>query len=368
MFKQKIFRVGIAGLGRAGWRQHFQPLLHRPGFRITGVVDPMAERTSEAVAAAVGCVAFPSLDAMLQGSAPDLVVIATPSCSHFEEAGKVLAQGVHCILEKPMTVHAWEATRLLAEAQQSGRYLFVHHQHAFTRESEVIRSVIESGRLGRLFHVKGYWAGFNRRRDWQSLKKNGGGQLRNTFPHLLSVVMECLGKPLEASYASLKNIKDAGDAEDYAHALFHTDDGITVDLTATNAAALPGLRWTLLGSHGSFQSDGIKGHLRYYARETAPPLPVIDGAAPERKYMLEELTWRDEYFDLEAEQVRSFYDNVEEVLFHGLPMKVAPESACEIMGLLEAIERLAAPMALGIAPLGQFRDGGGEVARFDRLG
>ena len=57
--------VGIVGLGRAGWMLHLEPIQKLPGFQITAVADPLAERREEA-ASLTGCATFSSLDELLE--------------------------------------------------------------------------------------------------------------------------------------------------------------------------------------------------------------------------------------------------------------------------------------------------------------
>ena len=41
-------RVGILGLGRAGWNLHFEPMRKLAGYQIVAVADPLPERAQEA--------------------------------------------------------------------------------------------------------------------------------------------------------------------------------------------------------------------------------------------------------------------------------------------------------------------------------
>src|SRR3546814_2848382 len=70
------------------------------------------------------------------------------------------------------------------------RSLFIHQNYRFFPEFTHLRDVIDSGILGRLYHVRMYSSQFARRNDWQTLAKNGGGVLNNTCPHFIDQALQ----------------------------------------------------------------------------------------------------------------------------------------------------------------------------------
>src|SRR5262245_40902825 len=123
-FLKSPIRVGVVGLGRAGWDLHFQVLAGMPEFEVAGVVDPARERCEQA-RGIVDCLIFESLEEMLQDPSIELVALATPTQFHYRGALQVLQSGRHCILEKPMALSAVEADELVAVAKARQVRLFV---------------------------------------------------------------------------------------------------------------------------------------------------------------------------------------------------------------------------------------------------
>ena len=247
--------VGIVGLGRAGWTLHLEPILKLSGFKIVAVADPLAERCQEA-AALTGCEQFATIDQLLEKSDARLVIVATPTSTHYEDGLKVLKAGRHCVVEKPLALETAQADELVSLARERGLGLFVHHSHLHLPAYHHIKGVIDSGVLGDLFSVRVCWGNYARRWDWQTLKKNGGGQLNNTCPHVLSLVLPLLGSPVKRVFADLRNIKDAGDAEDHVHMVLQAESGVTADVVVSSVMALSGPKWILCGSRGTMISDG----------------------------------------------------------------------------------------------------------------
>src|SRR5258708_1004319 len=108
---QKI-RVGIVGLGRAGKRIHYTALKNNSSFVVTAVADPDESRADE-IKSETGCLVFHSIEDLLGSKSCDLVVIATPSQCHFDDAVAVLRSGISCFLEKPMASTYEEAKELV---------------------------------------------------------------------------------------------------------------------------------------------------------------------------------------------------------------------------------------------------------------
>jgi len=333
--------VGIIGLGRAGWKLHLEPIRQLPGFQIVSVADPLRDRCNEA-AELLGCETFSSIDELLEKSDARLVVVATPSSTHYEDTLKVLRAGRHCITEKPLALHTREADELVALAQQSGLGLFVHHTHLHNPEYYHLKGVIDSGELGTLFTLRTAWTNYARRWDWQCLKKNGGGQLNNTCPHTLSIVLPLLGSPVKTVFADLRNIKDAGDAEDHVHMVLRTESGVTADVVVSSAFALSGPRWQVCGSRGTLVSDGKTSKIRFYDGTDVPPLTVIDAAAPGRQYLQETLPWQERELVAEPSPVKPFHENVLEVLAGKAEPIVTPQSAAEVVRVMNLVQEACA--------------------------
>ncbi len=334
---KKPITVAVVGLGRAGWSIHINKIRDREAFRVIDVADPNSERREEAEKE-LGCRAHPDLDAMLKATDAEVVVVATPNASHEADAARVLESGRHCLLEKPMAMEHAGALRLIDLAARRERRLFVHHQRRFGPEYRFLREVIDSGVLGRVFEVRLCWGGFARRNDWQTLRRYGGGVLNNTGPHIVDLATNLLDAPAVALLSDMQHIKDAGDVDDHVHIFMKNDLGQNVDLVVTTCQALPAPRTMLLGSSGTLVAhDDKTAKLRYYDASKVEPLEVVEGPAPDRKYGNEDvLPWVEEEREIvSSEPGGDFYDNVAAVLLEGAPMVVTPESAAEVIRIIE---------------------------------
>lgn len=79
------------------------------------------------------------------------VVIAAPADSHFELAMQALQQGLHVLVEKPMTMRLDQAIQLQAEAVRVGKTLMIDQTCIYTPALEYLRAMLVSG--GRTFRT-----------------------------------------------------------------------------------------------------------------------------------------------------------------------------------------------------------------------
>ena len=349
MSEGHVVRYAVVGLGRAGWGIHVHQLRGRADSRIVAVVDPVEERRNEAVAE-FQCAAYASLGKMLKQSGADIdvVVIATPSAGHGRDTRRALQAVKHVVVEKPMATSLLDADAMIRAADEAGRKLFVHQNYRFYPEFLHLKEVVDSRLIGRLFHVRNYIVAFARRNDWQTLAKNGGGQLNNTAVHFLDQILQLLPGAVTNVCGDLQQIASAGDVEDHVKAFIKTDAGATADLEISFAqnVAMPLPKWILCGTHGTLTNDGQTSVVRWFDPKDAPPLEVIDGPARDRKYGNDEkLPWQEKTIEVAQRPHGAFYDHVNAVLARREAMRVTPVSVRETMRVLEMIRKSAASTA-----------------------
>jgi predicted dehydrogenase len=334
-------RYAVVGLGRAGWGIHVHQLRGRPDAKIVAVADPSQERCDEA-AAEFGCKTYPNLRKLLKQADVEVVVVATPSVTHGPDSIAAMKAGKHVVVEKPMAMSVAEADRMIRTAEQTGQKLFVHQNYRFFPEFLHLRETIDSGILGRVFHIRNYLSNFARRNDWQTLARNGGGVLNNTCPHFIDQLLQLLPGEVVDAWGDLQQIASAGDVEDHVKAVFRTDTGATADMEVTTAenVAMPLPKWVICGSTGTLTFDGKKSVIRWFDPAAVPPLEVVDGPAAGRKYgNAEKLPWQEKTVEITDRAPGAFYDNVCGVLRRGEAMFVTPESVREVIRTIARIRK-----------------------------
>src|SRR5207253_10266573 len=101
-------RAAIVGCGVIG-RTHSAAVRELPEVVVTALVDEIAE-AAEALAATIEAqgapkpAVFRTLGEALASTPVDLVIIATPSGLHIQQALEALDAGKHVVIEKPLDV------------------------------------------------------------------------------------------------------------------------------------------------------------------------------------------------------------------------------------------------------------------------
>ena len=112
-------RVAVVGFGHLG-NYHAQKVAKHPTATLVGVVDPSRERQDAAKASGFRVLAD-WRDVPL-----DALIIAAPTIHHASLAKVALNQGLHVLVEKPMTTTVAEGKelKLLVPEQQGSRFPF----------------------------------------------------------------------------------------------------------------------------------------------------------------------------------------------------------------------------------------------------
>ncbi len=120
-------KIGILGVGHLG-RFHTQNYKTISAAEIVGVYDVDAKRL-EQIAEEFQVTPFHHLPDLLQQI--DAASIVVPTVNHFEITRACLEQGVHCLVEKPITSTLEEADQLIALANKHSLILQVGHIERF---------------------------------------------------------------------------------------------------------------------------------------------------------------------------------------------------------------------------------------------
>lgn len=253
-------RVGLLGLGRAGLGMHVPEIARYPGkFKLVAACDTEKERRDR-VAVPTGCRTYRRFEDLLNDVDVELVDIATRSDGHFDHALAALKTRRWVLVETPMTIDYEQALKLRAAAIKSGNKLFVRHNLRFDPGFTQARAIAASGALGEVYDVRLRRGGYQRRDDWLTVKRCGGGQLLNVGPHIVDQALQFLGTPPVQMWSELKRVAAVGDAEDYARIILRNSDGLTVDLEISGGRIVPEPDCVITGTRGALvlQGDGIR--------------------------------------------------------------------------------------------------------------
>ena len=345
MTHQSPINVGIAGLGRTGWNNHADALAHLPEqFRVVAVCDPDRERQAEAIER-FDCLAYATYEQLVADNAVELMVVATPSNLHAAQTIAAMRAGQHVIVEKPMASDLAGADAMIAVAEETGRILTVHQNLRYAADFVKVREVIASGVLGRIIEIRIHNGGFDRRWDWQTLKRYGGGVLNNSGPHFIDMAMLLFDDPEPTVFCHMEATPlYAGDADSHVKVVLKPKRGPLVEINITTACAYPQPNFLVLGTQGSLVCDRGEARWRYFDPAEAPPLRLDQAPiARDRTYNREQLPWKEERAPIVhdgARDVQTLYRSLYAAIRAGAELDIHPQSVRAQIAVLEKCREL----------------------------
>jgi predicted dehydrogenase len=132
---------------------------------------------------------------VIQDSAIDAVVIATPAASHFDLAMKALEGGKHILVEKPLARSVNEVEQIGRLAHEKNRVAMVGHTFLFNAAVRYVKKLIESGELGDIRYI------YSQRLNLGRIRSDVDA-LWNFGPHDISIIQYWLGNPTPLSTVS----------------------------------------------------------------------------------------------------------------------------------------------------------------------
>lgn len=302
---QKV-RMGVIGLGAMGTlhAKYIQSgAINR--CELAAVFDLNKERMKE----------FPDarhfLDSgeLMRSVEVDAVLIATPHYFHTDIGVEALNNGLHVLVEKPISVHKADCERLIAAHKDEKLVFGAMFNLRTVPLYKKIKQLIDDGELGEVtrmswiitdwFRTEAYYASSEWRGTW---KGEGGGVLLNQCPHQLDLLQWFLGMPTKVRGFCGFGVKHNIEVEDQVTAYFEFKNGATGVFIASTGECPGTNRLEIAGERGKLMLEG--GKLRFirnevpmteFSRTTEEPLGRpgtwnIDLPIPEGGGRHEELT------------------------------------------------------------------------------
>jgi predicted dehydrogenase len=244
-------RVGIAGYGLAG-RYFHAPLLVGAGFEVASILTRNEQRILDAKTDFPNAQICNSLEELLK-SKIDLLVVASANNAHAEQAIAGLKAGIPTVVDKPMGRTLSETQSIIDVSKSTGVAVTTYFNRKFDSDALTIKKIIKEGVLGNIFRLDSRFERFRPELtpgSWreQSTAEDGGGNLLDLQPHLVSTALDWFG-PATLIASSVRSIRGASD-DDISLLLKH-ESGVDSYLSASAINGSPGPRIRLTGDKGS---------------------------------------------------------------------------------------------------------------------
>src|SRR3989442_3087691 len=256
-------RLGIIGMGNIG--QHHQGYLSAGKVsraELVAVSDAIAGKLEKYRPLKI----FSDGEELIRSGLVDAVIIATPHYQHTTLGIAALEQGVHAMVEKPISSHKADAERLIAAQKRNPKVVFAGMFQLRTEPRYLkIQKLIQDGELGDIVRVnwintdwyrtEAYYASGGWRATW---KGEGGGVLLNQCLHNLDTMQWLVGMPKRVrGFCQLGRFHQI-EVEDSVSAYMESANGAT-GVFASSTGEAPGTnRFEIVGTRGTVVMENNK--------------------------------------------------------------------------------------------------------------
>ncbi len=260
--RDRRIRFAVVGCGRIS-AAHFTALEeHARDAELVAVCDPAPDALDAAIRR-TGAAGFRSIEPLLAESDADVVVLATPTGLHAQEAVQVARRGRHVITEKPMATRWGDAQRMVQACDEAGVYLFVVKQNRHNPTLQLLKRAVQKGRFGRIYMVSinVFWSRPQAYYDsaaWRGTWEFDGGALMNQASHYVDLLDWLVG-PVESVQAYTGTLARSIQVEDTGVVAVRWRTGALGTVSATMLTYNKNLEGsvTIIGEKGTVRVGGV---------------------------------------------------------------------------------------------------------------
>lgn len=276
-------KCGVIGAGWWATFAHIPALLNHPAAELVAI-QKRERAEAQKVAVDFGVpMACTTVEELLSIHGLTAVVVSSSPNVHYEHAYAALDRGIHTLIEKPMTLTAAEAGRLVELAQRRGVQFLVSCPWHYTAHGQEARRLIRAGELGEVRMMSALMTNpvshllrgssvepthgtpYLRPRDgtYSDLDVAGGGQIYCQVSHLAAYFPFLTGASPESVFARFHNDGAALDIYDVMN--MKMSDGSLVSIASTGATPenRRDFEVRIFGTMGMLFLDLWHGHMEF---------------------------------------------------------------------------------------------------------
>lgn len=213
-------KFAVIGQGHIG-KRHAEMVRRNPDCELVAVCDIRSKEET-------GCTEiqepyFSSVEELLSsGLEFDVVNVCTPNGLHAQHSIAALETGHHIVVEKPMGLTRAECENVIFTALNRHKQVFAVMQNRFSPPARWLKSLVESGTLGKIYMVQinCYWnrdTRYYKAGSWKGTPDLDGGTLFTQFSHFIDImywlfgdIKDIQGKFADFAHQDLTAFEDSG--------------------------------------------------------------------------------------------------------------------------------------------------------------
>ena len=244
--------VAVAGMGWWG-RQIIECLEKSSRFHVLYGVDPAPPNGTSEILERYGIRQVNQLADILADTKLHGVILATPHSLHEEQCLAVIAAGKELFCEKPLTMTAAGAARVVGACARAGKILGVGHERRYEAGFETMRSLLDDAVLGKplLFEANVSHDLFRNadKSNWRLDPRHApAGMMTGTGIHLTDLAISLFG-PVATVQAHTATMVFEPPATDFVNVMFTFKSGAQGTITLLSCTPYSG-HVTVFGDKG----------------------------------------------------------------------------------------------------------------------
>jgi predicted dehydrogenase len=245
-----VINTALLSFGMSGRIFHAPLIEHHPGFALAACWERSGKKIRQRYPSVRS---YDTLGELLADNSIELVIVNTPTFTHYDYAKEVLAAGKHVVVEKAFAGNAAEAVELRDLAMERQRKLAVFQNRRWDSDFLAVRGVLEDGVLGDIIEANLAYARFDpglSPKTHKEVPNSGSGILKDLGSHVIDQALLLFGLP-EAVFADIGITRENSRVDDYFDVLLHYEDK-RVHAKGGYFYKEPLPEYTLFGRNGCF--------------------------------------------------------------------------------------------------------------------
>ena len=265
--------VKIAIMGVGGWGENHAKKLAQ--LRAEELIEDFIaididSRRAKYISKLYGCKAYTTLDEALRKEELDGIIIATPTPLHYQHTKKALENGLHVLVEKPMTTTSKEALELIELAKQNNKILMTGFLLRYSPAVQFVREKLKQNPkyFGEILMVSTRRVNPWRIREWDV------GVIKDLVIHDADLVAYIFNAEPIRAYANIKTMGHKIELSAVGFVEYENKwDRILLTFEASWISPQKFRRWTISGTEREAKLDLVNHTIEIYTqKETVHPL------------------------------------------------------------------------------------------------
>jgi len=255
--------TALLSYGMSGKIFHAPFLELHPGFDLVGCW----ERSRKIIQDDYPMVkSYASLEDVLSDASVDLIIVNTPTETHFEYAKAALEAGKHVLVEKAFTTTVAEAEELKEIADEKNLKLSIFQNRRYDSDFKTVKDIFDKNILGETVEAEFHFDRYNPNlspKAHKEIRSGGSGILKDLGAHIIDQALLLFGFP-DGLFADIRTTRDNSVIDDWFDiSLYYPKFRVRLKASYFVREALPsyvihGKKGSFIKSRGDIQEDELK--------------------------------------------------------------------------------------------------------------